>query len=392
MDLKLEIKQYIKMISQNFLLPLCYRIGCRRKMIPGLVVFADAHHDARPENMNLLYQRFSEKKSGNRIQIRECYLNYQTHGPVTVLKQMCRFMRWYAQAEYVIICDNFLPAASCRKRKSTKVIQLWHACGAFKKFGYDTEDDIPRNYHGNVFKNIDLVTVSAEACVKPFASAMRLPQQCVKPMGVSRTDIYFDEAWRNKCQSDFYRQYPQAKGKKVVLWAPTFRGNPGHPKLIEMDLKKLQKELGEEWFVLCRVHPHMHEQYKNEDCSIPTERLFAVTDVLIADYSSLIFEYLLFDGVLVLYVPDLQEYQEQRGFYLNFSEIPGYVTDREELLAETVRKAGTAGANADFTGQIQRQNQSMEEKKKQFTEKYMSECDGSATERIVNYMVEEAKK
>ena len=58
--------------------------------------------------------------------------------------------------------------------EQTMVIQLWHACGCYKKFGYDAKDDIPENYHGaKVYRSADLVTHAGEAAVKPSASAMR---------------------------------------------------------------------------------------------------------------------------------------------------------------------------------------------------------------------------
>lgn len=377
------------MFSQNIMLPLWYRVCCCKPVISGLIVFADAHHGRRPENMELLYQhlRQMEKDGSGKITVKEFYLDYQKHSPTTVLKHMFAFMKLYAQADTVIICDNFLPVASCRKRKDTKVIQLWHACGAFKKFGYDTEDDIPKNYRGNVFKNMDLVTVSAPKCVKPFATAMKLPESCVQPLGVSRTDVYFNNKWQEDCRREFYQTYPQGKGKKVVLWAPTFRGNPGSPELIDLDLKKLQQQLGEEWLVLSRVHPHMHEQYKDTDCSIVTERLFPVIDVLIADYSSLIFEYLLFDKPLVMYVPDLAEYQKRRGFYLDFSDIPGYRVKKEEGLAMAIQQEFLTHRSEASYNKVQfEENRALRKQREQFLEDYMIGCDGQATERIVEYI------
>lgn len=395
MNLKLFLKQYIKMAAQNGILPIWYKICCRKPIIPGLVLFADAHHDQRPGNMELLYQALVQMPSEKEktLRVKEFYLDYQKHSPIEVLKQMFLFMKWYAQADSVVICDNFLPVASCRKRKETRVIQLWHACGALKKFGYDTADDIPKNYRGNVFKNIDLVTVSAKKCVEPFASAMRLPEYCVQPIGVSRTDVYVQEEWRENCRKKFYEKYPEAEGKKIVLWAPTFRGNPGAPELIALDLKKLQQQLGDEWLVLSKVHPHMRAQYKETDCSIGTERLFPVVDVLIADYSSLVFEYLLFDRSLVLYVPDLQEYQEKRGFYLEFSEIPGKIVQKEELLAAAIREEyQKQNAETEITEDAFKIVQQRKEKQDRFLREYMSGCDGSATERIVQYIFRQNKE
>ncbi len=383
------LKQYIKMFAQNCVLPVCYRLNCRGPVRPELVIFADAHHNSRPENMRLLYEALQAKGG---FEIREMYLDYQKASAGAVMRHMFGFMKLYARAGCVVICDNFLPAASCRKRKETKVVQLWHACGALKKFGYDTADDIPRQYHGNVFRNTTLVTVSAPRCVKPFASAMRLTEKQVRPLGVSRTDLYFQENWRESCRKEFYRLYPQAAGKRVVLWAPTFRGNPGAPTLPALDLKALQERLGEKWLVLSRVHPHMHEAYKETDCKMPTERLFPVVDVLIADYSSLIFEYLLFDKPLVLYAPDLEEYEKKRGFYLNYGAIPGYQVKVEEALADavmqeyrTVRQKCPAGQ--DCPDMPENDSRLLRAKREQFLEAYMSGCDGQATRRIAGYIL-----
>ena len=260
------------------------------------------------------------------------------------------------------------------------MIQLWHACGCYKKFGYDAKDDIPENYHGaNVYRNADLVTVSGEAAVKPFASAMRLPESVVRPVGVSRTDLYRSRNWSRRCRERFYEKYPEAAGKKVVLWAPTFRGNAGAPEKTDIDIAALQEKLGEEYLVLTRLHPHMmragaaNEAARAAACPIPTEELYPVTDVLIADYSSLIYEYLLFGHPLVLYCPDLDRYRSERGFYMDISEIPGEtVTKRDmDLLAEAVKRAHTD-----------------EDRLKEFLDRYMSACDGMATERIARWMKE----
>ena len=376
-DLRFQLRQLVKQAVQNLVLPVCYHVSRAGAVDPKLVVFADAHHSERPAAMELLYRKL--KREGG-WKIVEHYLDYGTASASQVARHSMRFMKLYARAGFVVICDNFLPAASCRKRGETKVIQLWHACGCYKKFGYDAKDDIPENYHGaNVYRNADLVTVSGEAAVKPFASAMRLPESVVRPVGVSRTDLYRSRNWSRRCRERFYEKYPEAAGKKVVLWAPTFRGNAGAPEKTDIDIAALQEKLGEEYLVLTRLHPHMmragaaNEAARAAACPIPTEELYPVTDVLIADYSSLIYEYLLFGHPLVLYCPDLDRYRSERGFYMDISEIPGEtVTKRDmDLLAEAVKRAHTD-----------------EDRLKEFLDRYMSACDGMATERIARWMKE----
>ncbi|MDD7520803.1 MAG: CDP-glycerol glycerophosphotransferase family protein, partial [Lachnoclostridium sp.] len=89
----LALKQYVKMFAQNCILPLWYDLYKRKPVIPGLVIFADAHHDSRPENMQLLYEGLAQsREKDGKIQIVEMYLNYQKASPVKVLRHMLYFM------------------------------------------------------------------------------------------------------------------------------------------------------------------------------------------------------------------------------------------------------------------------------------------------------------
>ena len=385
MNWKVQIRQYIKMAAQNLALPAVYAACALRPVKKGLILFADAHHSGRPDNMKELYEAL-ERRAGETsgLEIRELYLDFSKASFMAILRHMVQFMKQYARAEAVILCDNCLPAASCRKRSGTMVVQLWHACGALKKFGYDTAEDIPSNYKGNVFRNIDLVTVSAPFCEAAFASAMRLDRSCVQSTGVCRTDRYFRAGWKEQARKSFLKRFPQAQGKKVAVWAPTFRGNPADPYLVTLDTDRLRRELGEDWFVLEHLHPHMAAKGKGRGFAgsktadtaaqagsmLPMEVLYAAADVMIADYSSLIYEYLLFEKPLVLYIPDYEDYVRKRGFYMDYNEIPGQRVMQEEDLAQAVLGAQTA-----FPAQ--------KEKLAHFLETYMCACDGHSTQRVL---------
>lgn len=103
--------------------------------------------------------------------------DFGTLGFGAMLRFLVRFMRAYATAEYVFICDYFLPAASCKKRPETTLVQLWHSCGLMKKIAFDTGEDIPKNYRGNMFGNYSYLTMSAQVCVPVHAHALRIPQE-----------------------------------------------------------------------------------------------------------------------------------------------------------------------------------------------------------------------
>lgn len=425
-----QLKQQAKMFSQNVYLPAVYDLHRGCKVEQNLVIFADAHHDGRPEAMELLYRRLKQSRVQPAYHIVEMYLDFGRASKAEVMEYSTRFMKLYVRASVVVVCDNFLPVASCRKKRETMVVQLWHACGCYKKFGYDAKDDIPEGYHGDVYRNLSLVTVSAEAAVEPFSSAMHRTHGEVQALGVSRTDLYFSRKWRYRCMEAFRELYPDVyeetgagsvgetgclrKRRKVVLWAPTFRGNAGQPGLLDLDTEKLQRRLGKEYLVLTRVHPHMKEARKavKNHCPIPTEQLYPVVDVLIADYSSLIYEYLLaaqiqnqqdlhdssgVHGGLVLYVPDLDTYMAQRGTYMDIHEIPGEIVKDADRLADAVRRAAGDDGPGLCTGESKVDDGALEsgiggqtagwidhqaKKRDAFLKRYLSACDGQSTARI----------
>ena len=293
---KLKIRNLIKMAVQNLVLPPVYHLFALGKCDPDLVVFADAHHHKRPENMELLVRELEKRGDGIPADqrtggpcIRELYLDYQDASFFAVLRHMLSFMRLYARAGTVVLCDNFLPAASCKARPETRVIQLWHACGALKKFGYDTREDIDPSYRGHVFRNTQVVTVSSPFSIAPFASAMRLDKSCILPVGVSRTDRFFDQKWIEMSKKEAFAEHPEWEGKKVVLWAPTFRGNAGDPGLISLNMHALCEALGKEWAAGVCLHPHMKKELSGDDGKLCTRKsadhYFAAADVLIADIS-----------------------------------------------------------------------------------------------------------
>ena len=363
-----KIKQIVKITMQNIVFPVFYQIGKLRPVDRRLVVFADSHHDEVPYSMEDLHAWFADKDYKVRVMTRDC----DSSGYLGGLCFMLKFMLLYARAGYVFICDNFLPAASCKKREGTVVVQMWHAGGMLKKYAYDTPRDIPSYYKGNVFRNYSLVVTSDDRCNSAYISGMRAEPSIVRGLGLSRTDRFFKEEYLESCRRQFLKWNPDAAGKRIVLWAPTFRGNAATPEIVDMAfLERLRAALGEGWLVLTKLHPHLQKHIGEDACPIPTERLLPVTDVLISDYSSVIYDYLLLERPIVFYAPDLDYYVRKDQFYIDYHEMPGPVVTDEAQLAEAV----VAAYMHPQTERI-----------RSFRQTYMGACDGHALERLVTYL------
>lgn len=369
MNVRFLIKQGIKMCLQGVILPIVYRCCRTGKVDENLVLFADAHHDELPDTMEEIYREVVN--SGKTVKTH--FLDFGKASGFTLLRAMLSFIKDYSHASAVFICDYYLPANSCKKRQETQVIQLWHACGGLKKFGSDASEDIPGFYKGNPLKNVTLVTVSSPWCIPIYAGAMGLPKECVKALGVSRTDRYYRDSYNNTCRDKFYQQYPEVKGKKIILWAPTFRDNAANPTLVGADaIDALQEALGDDWYVIKKLHPHLEGKAGHSNCNLKTEELLPVCDVMITDYSSILFEYLIYHKPLVLYAPDVETYNTGRGMYIDYYEIPGtHVSDADKLL-EAVQTATYDPVAASH-----------------FFDAYMSACDGHATARIIKEVLDE---
>lgn len=293
-----------------------------------------------------------------------------------------------ATAKYIFLTEASRVISCVPLRKETIVTQLWHGCGAFKKFGLSTAELIfgpnTESLQRHPFhKYYHLVTVSSPEVVWAYAEAMGLEEEkeLIQPIGVSRTDVFFHKEREQEAREKLYRLMPSAKGKKVILYAPTFRGRVAKAKSSDqLDIQQFQKAFEGEYVLLLKHHPivknrpEIPEESKGgfamdmtEEMSI--DELLFVSDICISDYSSLIFEYSLFERPMIFFAYDLDEYFDWRGFYYNYDELtPGPIFKENEPMIQYIRHID---------------EQFDKEQVIAFKNKFMSACDGHATERIM---------
>lgn len=362
------IRNIEKFILQYILLPLCYKLCGFQKIDDRIVIFADAKHDDIPFSLKAMYDVVSKKN----YKIINCCFDYSKMSTVKKLWVSMKFMALYAKAKYIFICDYYLPVASCKKNAETKVVQLWHASGLQKKFGFDADDDLGKFHYINPVKNYDLVSVSADIMKPVISNNWRLPLDKIQALGCSRADIFFDHLYIERCKEKFYKKYPEAKTKKIVLWAPSFRGNGGDPYIDSIEkIISLKKQLSEEYFFIIKLHPNLQEKNLVDTCDIPTEELYPVVDILITDYSSVFYDYLLFGDNVIFYVPDYDLYIQNRGMYINYNEEFEYPVVRSE---------------EDLLIAIYEYREIDKSKIKAYKNKFIKMNDGKASERIITYV------
>jgi CDP-glycerol glycerophosphotransferase (TagB/SpsB family) len=273
-------------------------------------------------------------------------------------------------SKVVIIDSNNFPISNCRKKSKTKVIQLWHACGAIKKFGYD----VNRKYE---IRNYDYIFAAGKDCKDIFSRAFKMDEDKILPTGVAQTDFLFNEEKLSSLRNGMLKNYPQIKGKRVVLYAPTFRGDGAvNTEYVNIDLERIQEKLGEEYVVMYKLHPSLiNTSLCNNEKVINVNnrdlyRVFSVADILITDYSSIVFDFSILEKPMIFYTPDLKEYKEERGFYYDYeSFVPGPVCFNEEAVVEAIK-------NNNFNM----------DKVKKLKEGFFDYKDGESTSRIVDHI------
>lgn len=132
-----------------------------------------------------------------------------------------------ATAQYVFLNDNFMPLAYINFSPETEVVQLWHAEGVFKRFGLCSA--LPpeiEELEKRCCKRYTHAVCSSKNVVPYYAKAFGLPEERVLPLGSARTDRFFLPCDTEKLRAEFDEKYPQCRGKKLALYAPTFRDDP----------------------------------------------------------------------------------------------------------------------------------------------------------------------
>lgn len=281
---------------------------------------------------------------------------------------------YYLLTSRVVVTDDYIRYLRAVKlREEQKVIQIWHACGAFKKFGLDAPSRLTKQEEIATHLQYSAVAVTGEECRKPFAGAFGVSEDICLPLGLPRTDSLVSS--RDEMRKAVLERHPDFAGKTLYLYCPTFREENGKhitydPKI---DFEKLSSQLEKDEIFIIRRHPLMN--YRFFDGEYPniidlsaesTLELTAACDVIITDYSSVIYDACLLDVPMVFYCPDIENYE--RGFYLDFpNDLPGEMITHPEMLAETLRRA---------------KNNPPVEKLESFKSRQMGACDGHATRRV----------
>lgn len=271
---------------------------------------------------------------------------------------------WHlSRASLTVVDDYFFPLEVIRKRSGARAVQAWHACGAFKRFGYSVAEQAFGADEASlaaypIHANYDLCLVSAQRFAPFYAEAFHQPlERFTAALGIPRTDVLLDPAQRAAAEARVRSGYALPVGKRVILYAPTFRGErvTEARSPVDLDVDALGDTLGTDHVVLLRAHPFVTARLRGAGSATEgaarrpgfvvdvgdwpeLNELMLVADVLVTDYSSAIFEFALLGRPIAFFTPDHAAYERERGFYLRFPvDLPGPAFETTAELAAWLR-------------------------------------------------------
>lgn len=391
------VTRFNRYYTLRILFPRVYKKEAKQPLDENKVIFLEVRLEEISNSFRLIYEALVENYD---FDIKAHFLKTRFSSRKEYNERAVAFLKDMATAKYIFINEACQLTSCVPLREGTEIIQTWHACGAFKKFGFSTADKIFGDNRETqlkypYYKNMSYVTISSPEIAWAYEEAMNLSSQkeIIKPIGVSRTDIFYDKEFIAKAYERLYEVMPGAKGKKVILYAPTFRGRVARAKAPnEMNFDMFYEAFRDDYVILCKHHPfiknppEIDERYndsfaKDVSHTMDIEDLLCVSDICISDYSSLVFEYSLFTRPILFFAYDLDEYFDWRGFYYDYFELtPGPVVKTNEEMIDYIKHV-----DERFD----------EQKVIDFRQKFMSACDGHATQRLLEIVFKdklEAKK
>lgn len=254
----------------------------------------------------------------------------------------------------VVVLDTYIiPASMLPHRKGTKIVQMWHALGAIKKFGWQTvgKEGGSSEKTARLMKmhnGYDYVVCASDVTAEHFSEAFKTDKSKIVKYGLPRIDYIRSVVTgdrHDETLEKILKAYPQLKNdRKTILYAPTFRRGKS------VDVHKLIDSLGpDKHNIVVKLHPLYRGEVSKTlgeldkvifDEAFSSNDWLAKADTIISDYSSFVIESSLADKPLYIYAYDLDDYEVNTGLNIDFENesIAPYVFRDADSLAEAIGK------------------------------------------------------
>ncbi len=300
------------------------------------------------------------------------------------IKSWVEMLKKVAMSDFIFLDDHAPVFDWLVLDKETVVIQLWHAGAGFKASGYSRWGHIGCPAPYSCHRQYKYGIAGSKNIAHFFSEVWGINDSQVLPTGMPRIDEFLDETYRKKKTGELYKAYPICKGKQVILFAPTYRGKnkaSAHYPYELIDFGRLYELCADKYVVLFKMHPWVSEavpiaeKYKDRFLDVGTypniNDLFYITDLLITDYSSNIFEYSLMRRPMLFFAYDEIQYSFSRGFHRPYREsAPGRVCGTFEEVLQAIREEDYEYPKVE-----------------EYVAKHFDYIDSKASDRVIDWII-----
>lgn len=326
---------FVKCIFRMIYMPMKKMIKTRKK-----IVYLSRQSDYKSLDMELLSEKIREKYPEYEQVFR---LRTLKLGSIGIIKYIVGLLgdMYHIAGSSVAVCDTYsIPISCLRHKESLKVIQIWHAMGAVKKFGLQSlgkkegrDEKVSKAM--DMHRNYDYVAAPSENMAEFYAEAFDTPLDKIVMYTLPRIDYVLDGKTKKQ---EFLEKNPEAAGKEIVLYLPTFRS--GEEKIVEALVSAFKEDADVE--LIISLHPFSTVP-KKEDYEVcgkfSTYDLMKLADHIITDYSACVFEASLLGVPVWFYTPDYERYTKNRGLNINLKqEMPSYVFENAQELYKSIKE------------------------------------------------------
>ena len=357
----------------------CKIYASRRK---NTILLMSEQNDTIRYNLKAVADRMKER--GMEKDFRILYSARSAAAESQSLKSWFSLIQKLAQSGIIFLDDHAVVLNWLKLSNDTKLIQLWHAGAGFKSSGYSRWGHKGGPGAASCHRQYTFGIAGSKNIAPFFSEVWGINDEQVLPTGMPRMDEFLREDYREQKTKELYEKYPICKGKKVMLYAPTYRGRgkkEAYYPYKRIDFKGLYEACGDEYVVLFKMHPWVkgnvpiEDAYKDKFLDVSKylniNDLFYITDLLVTDYSSNIFEFSLMKKPMLFFAFDKTQYAFSRGFHRDYEKsAPGKVCYTFEELLEAFR-------NQDFEY----------EKVEEYIRYHFDYIDSNASDRVIDWLV-----
>jgi CDP-ribitol ribitolphosphotransferase len=264
-------------------------------------------------------------------------------GEILYIPYLVKRMYHIATSKACVIDSYIIPISVLDHKKDLIVIQIPHGMGCIKKVGYqvvnkDEGDDQEVAEEMQMHKNYDYVIANGPEAGKWYVEGYRIDPKTINLAGMPRIDYLRDT--KDQIDPKVKEMCPTLNKKKTIVYIPTFRRG----KSVQTE-ELINAVDYDKYNLIITCHPNNKITSKNPNVIISTNEdvlyheWIKVADYFITDYSAVVFEALLLNKKIFLYVYDFDEYEKERGFNLNwFKELPEYTSKNPQDIINMIEE------------------------------------------------------